>query len=88
MLIPSLCEPMSVAIISPASAKPHPDFLRLPISGGRAFVPPIPGLEDVPYLTNANLFNLEALPSRLGILGAGAVGLEMAQVLIEVSTSV
>ena len=34
---------------------------------------------DVPFLTNADLFNLEVLPPRLVVLGAGAVGLEMAQ---------
>ena len=48
-------------------------------TGGRALVPPIPGLVDVPYLTNSTLFNLTTLPKRLVVLGAGAVGLEMAQ---------
>ena len=48
-------------------------------TGGRAVVPPIPGLEGVPYMTNASLFNLTELPRRLGVLGAGAIALEMAQ---------
>ena len=49
-------------------------------TGGRASIPShIKGLDSVPYLTNNNLFNLEALPERLTVLGAGAVGLEMAQ---------
>jgi len=47
--------------------------------GGRAAVPPISGLKEVPYLTNASLFNLTALPPRLVILGAGPIGCEMAQ---------
>lgn len=45
----------------------------------RAAAPPIPGLEDVPYLTNETLFSLTALPGRLGIIGAGPIGCEMAQ---------
>jgi len=48
-------------------------------SGGRAMVPPIPGLKDVPYKTNATLFNLEVLPPRMVIIGAGPIGCEMAQ---------
>lgn len=48
-------------------------------TGGRATVPPIPGLSEIPFLTNTTLFNLEALPPRLAIIGGGAVGVEMAQ---------
>jgi pyruvate/2-oxoglutarate dehydrogenase complex dihydrolipoamide dehydrogenase (E3) component len=48
-------------------------------TGARAAAPPIPGLQDVPYLTNETLFSLTALPARLGIIGAGPIGCEMAQ---------
>jgi pyruvate/2-oxoglutarate dehydrogenase complex dihydrolipoamide dehydrogenase (E3) component len=48
-------------------------------TGARAAAPPIPGLKDVPYLTNETLFNLTELPRRLGVIGAGPVGCEMAQ---------
>jgi len=48
-------------------------------TGGRAAVPPIPGLSSVPFLTNETLFSLTGLPRRLGIVGAGAIGCEMAQ---------
>lgn len=48
-------------------------------TGGRPQVPPIPGLSEAPYTTNENLFNLEVLPPRIVILGAGVVALEMAQ---------
>lgn len=48
-------------------------------TGSRAFVPPIAGLETVPYLTNATLFDMNAVPSHLGIVGGGPVGVEMAQ---------
>ncbi|GMH38740.1 hypothetical protein BSKO_06624 [Bryopsis sp. KO-2023] len=48
-------------------------------TGGRASVPPIPGLKDVPHLTNATLFNLTKLPARLGVIGGGPIGMELAQ---------
>jgi pyruvate/2-oxoglutarate dehydrogenase complex dihydrolipoamide dehydrogenase (E3) component len=48
-------------------------------TGGYPAVPPIPGLSSVPYLTNETLFSLTELPRRLGIVGAGPIGCEMAQ---------
>ena len=48
-------------------------------TGGRALIPDIEGLDTVPYLTNFSLFNLTELPKSLLVVGAGAVGLEMAQ---------
>ncbi len=48
-------------------------------SGARASAPPIPGLNDVPYLTNETLFSLTELPKRFGVIGAGPIGCEMAQ---------
>ncbi|MFT4638899.1 MAG: pyruvate/2-oxoglutarate dehydrogenase complex dihydrolipoamide dehydrogenase (E3) component [Verrucomicrobiales bacterium] len=48
-------------------------------TGARASAPPIPGLDEVPHLTNENLFSLTELPKRLGIIGAGPIGCEMAQ---------
>ena len=48
-------------------------------TGARASAPPIPGLADVPYLTNESLFSLTELPQRLGIIGSGPIGCEMAQ---------
>jgi pyruvate/2-oxoglutarate dehydrogenase complex dihydrolipoamide dehydrogenase (E3) component len=48
-------------------------------TGTRPFVPPIPGLADVPYLTNESVFDLDRLPARLLIIGGGPIGAEMAQ---------
>jgi pyruvate/2-oxoglutarate dehydrogenase complex dihydrolipoamide dehydrogenase (E3) component len=47
-------------------------------AGSRAAVPPIPGLDRVPFLTNASLFDLPERPEHLLILGGGPIGLEMA----------
>lgn len=48
-------------------------------TGGRPAIPTIDGLKDAPYTTNEQLFNLEELPPRMVILGAGVIALEMAQ---------
>ena len=48
-------------------------------AGAHATVPPIDGLADVPYLTNESLFEIDALPRRLAIIGGGPIGTEMAQ---------
>lgn len=48
-------------------------------TGARASAPPIPGLDTVDYLTNETLFSLTELPERLGVIGAGPIGCEMAQ---------
>jgi pyruvate/2-oxoglutarate dehydrogenase complex dihydrolipoamide dehydrogenase (E3) component len=47
--------------------------------GGRARIPAIPGLDQVPYLTNSSMMDLDFVPPHLIILGGGAVGLEFAQ---------
>ncbi len=59
--------------------KPY-SFERLVVaSGSRAFVPPIDGLADVPYLDNKNVFSLTELPEHLVVLGGGPIGIELAQ---------
>ena len=48
-------------------------------AGSRAFIPPIPGLADVPYLTNETIFPLQERPDHLIVIGGGPIGVEMAQ---------
>lgn len=48
-------------------------------TGSRAAIPPIPGLADLPVLTNETIFALQDAPAHLLILGAGPIGMEMAQ---------
>jgi pyruvate/2-oxoglutarate dehydrogenase complex dihydrolipoamide dehydrogenase (E3) component len=47
--------------------------------GARAFVPPFGGLDQVDYLTNSTILDLEVLPEHLIIVGGGYIGLEFAQ---------
>ena len=48
-------------------------------TGSTAFVPPIPGLDQVPYLTNETVFNRDQLPEHLIVIGGGPIGIELAQ---------
>ncbi len=48
-------------------------------TGSRPTVPAIAGLRGVKYFTNENIFDLKALPSHLIIIGAGSIGIELAQ---------
>ncbi len=48
-------------------------------TGSRASIPAIPGLSDVPYLTNETIFDNRVLPKHLVIIGGGAIGMELAQ---------
>jgi pyruvate/2-oxoglutarate dehydrogenase complex dihydrolipoamide dehydrogenase (E3) component len=48
-------------------------------TGSSPLVPPIPGLDMVPYLTNETLFDLRDKPDHLLIIGGGPIGMEMAQ---------
>lgn len=55
-------------------------FLKAAIcTGARAAAPPIPGLQEAGYVTNETVFSLTELPPRLGVIGAGPIGCELAQ---------
>jgi len=47
--------------------------------GGRAAVPPMPGIDEVPYLTNSDMMDLDVLPEHLVVIGGSYIGLEFAQ---------
>ncbi len=48
-------------------------------SGARALHPTLPGLDEVGFLTNENIFNLTSLPEHLIVIGGGPIGCELAQ---------
>lgn len=67
----------------------HLNFKRAVIAtGARAAAPPIPGVNAVEYLTNETLFSLTELPPRLGVIGAGPIGCEMAQAFAQLGSDV
>ena len=47
--------------------------------GARAAIPPTPGLDQVPYLTNSSMIDIDFLPPHLVIMGGSYIGLEFAQ---------
>jgi len=57
-------------------------------TGGRPFVPPVAGLDQVDYLTSENLWQLNELPKRLVVLGGGPIGSEMAQAFCRLGSEV
>jgi len=48
-------------------------------TGSSPALPPIPGIDQGPYLTNETIFDLKERPAHLIVIGAGSIGLEMAQ---------
>ena len=57
-------------------------------TGSGPFVPPIPGIENVTYYTNENIFDLREKPEHLIVIGGGPIGMEMAQAHIRLGSKV
>ena len=57
-------------------------------TGTRAFIPPIPGLADVPHLDNVALLKLRTLPRHLVVIGGSYIGLEMGQIFRRLGSEV
>lgn len=57
-------------------------------TGSKPTIPPIDGLDSVSYLTNETVFEEETLPKSLIVIGAGTIGLELAQSFVRLGTEV
>ncbi|MCS4503097.1 Mercuric reductase [wastewater metagenome] len=57
-------------------------------TGSRPAVPAVPGLAEAGYLTNEDVFDLDGLPERLAVVGAGPVGVELAQAFARLGSAV
>ncbi|MGR9088595.1 MAG: FAD-dependent oxidoreductase [Gammaproteobacteria bacterium] len=57
-------------------------------AGARPFVPPIPGIEQIDYLTSDTVWALRERPKRLLILGGGPIGCELAQSFVRLGSRV
>lgn len=57
-------------------------------TGSKTSIPPIPGLDSVPYLTSTSVMELEELPEHLAIVGGGYIALEFAQIFARLGTKV
>ncbi len=57
-------------------------------AGAAPLIPPIPGLADCPFVTSETLWDLDALPRRLVVLGGGPIGCELAQAFARLGAEV
>ena len=57
-------------------------------TGARPFVPPIEGLQDIPYVTSDSLWNITDLPKNLLVVGGGPIGCELAQAFSRLGSKV
>lgn len=57
-------------------------------TGTRAFIPPIPGIDGVPWLDNVSLLALRTRPAHLVIIGGSYIGLEMGQIFRRLGSAV
>jgi probable pyridine nucleotide-disulfide oxidoreductase len=74
--------PQDVEVVQNDGVVRHLTSKRIFIdTGTRPAIPDLPGLPDIPFLTSDTIQQLDAVPSRLLVLGAGYVGLEFAQMM-------
>jgi pyruvate/2-oxoglutarate dehydrogenase complex dihydrolipoamide dehydrogenase (E3) component/uncharacterized membrane protein YdjX (TVP38/TMEM64 family) len=87
-----LTSPWTVEVDGAAGGDPGPRTLTtraiVIATGARPFVPPIPGLQQVGYLTSDTLWEVRELPPRLVVLGGGPVGSELAQAFARLGSKV
>jgi len=78
----------TVAVKSGDNVKKISAYNFLIATGSRPSVPQIKGLENSGFLTSNDIWNIEDLPSKITVLGAGAVGLELGQAFLRLGSEV
>ncbi len=73
--------------VSVGNNKYKADYILI-ATGASAFIPPIKGIENIDYLTNANVFELKKQPKSVIIYGAGPEGMEFSQIFHHFGTKV
>ena len=74
-----IISPWKVEVTSTTGTRTITTLAIVIAAGARPFVPPIPGLENIDYLTSDNVWNLREQPKRMVVLGGGPIGCELAQ---------
>ena len=80
--------PYSVAVTTSDGVRTYTTRSIVIAAGARPFVPPIPGIEEIGYLTSDTLWDLRELPRRLVVLGGGPIGCELAQCFARLGSQV
>ena len=83
-----ITSPWTVEIATPEGTQTLSARSLVIAAGARPFVPPIPGLEDVGYLTSDTVWGLQERPRRLVVLGGGPIGCELAQAFARIGSQV
>ncbi len=83
-----MTSPWTVEIRTPAGTRSLTTRAIVIATGGRPFIPPIPGIENVGYLTSDTVWDLRELPKRLVVLGGGPIGCELAQCFARLGSQV
>ncbi|MGQ0750878.1 MAG: FAD-dependent oxidoreductase [Betaproteobacteria bacterium] len=83
-----ITSPYTVEVATPAGKRTLTTRSIVIAAGARPFVPPIPGIEDVGYVTSDTVWNLRALPKRLVVLGGGPIGSELTQCFARLGSKV
>jgi pyruvate/2-oxoglutarate dehydrogenase complex dihydrolipoamide dehydrogenase (E3) component/uncharacterized membrane protein YdjX (TVP38/TMEM64 family) len=84
-----ITSPWSVEITRPDGTRQTLTTRSIVIAAGaRPFVPPIPGIEEVGYVTSDTLWAMRELPGRLVVLGGGPIGCELAQCFARLGSKV
>jgi dihydrolipoamide dehydrogenase len=83
-----ISSPWTVEVQTAAGARTLTTKNIVIAAGARPFVPPIPGLDQVGYLTSDTVWNLRELPRRLVVLGGGPIGCELTQTFARLGAQV
>ena len=83
-----ITSPWTVEVTTPAGARTITTRAIVIAAGARPFVPPIPGIEEVGYLTSDTVWALRTLPKRLAVLGGGPIGSELTQAFARLGSTV
>jgi pyruvate/2-oxoglutarate dehydrogenase complex dihydrolipoamide dehydrogenase (E3) component len=83
-----ITSPWTVEVTTPKGTRTLTTRAIVIAAGARPFVPPIPGLEEVGYLTSDTVWNLRELPKRLVVLGGGPIGSELTQTFARLGSQV
>ena len=80
--------PWSVDIETPDGKRTLTTRSIIIATGARPFVPPIPGIDAIDYLTSDNVWDLREMPRRLVVLGGGPIGCELTQTFARLGANV
>ncbi len=74
-----IISPWEVEVTTPSGNRTITTLAIIIATGAHPFVPPIPGIEKINYLTSDTVWNLREQPKRMIVLGGGPIGCELAQ---------